>query len=232
MAPKIRLDNRREYTIAQDVYETIVQMVMASLVCEYCGWSYTPERPRVALNTCRNCHVKKYGSYHTLVYVGVLSTNPDGEQTHKWIDAKGMIYLSTTTQDEKAQEYTGETLKHWGFILPKTGMYQGQEVELYENYFMIHGDVQNNSVVCITYHKPYGEYMDIPFLVYRDGPAAQINKRMGIYQKAKAQHEATKDNRGYYHLHGREIAGLYESSVFEVVSDLASEAYDALKRKE
>lgn len=228
---EITLDNRRKYTIADDVYETIVLMVMDSLVCEFCGWPYTPERPRVGLNTCRNCFVKKYGEYHTLVYVGVAREN-NGEQDHKWIDAKGMIYLSSTTQDHKAQEYTGETLKHWGFKLPKTGMYQGREIDLYENYFTIHGDVQNNSVLVIEWSKPYGDREHIPFLCSQVREPIQINKRMSIYQRAKAAHEATKDARGYYHIGQREIAGLYESSIWEVASQIASDEYDALKRKE
>jgi len=228
--PKIKLESR-EYTIAQDVYDTIVQMVMASLVCEYCGWPYTLERPRVGLNTCRNCFVRKYGEYHTLVYVGVLAEN-GGEQDHKWIDAKGMIYVSSTTQDHKAEYYPGETLKHWGFILPTKGIFNGQEIEVYANYLTIHGDVQNNSVVCVELIKPYGEHYHIPFLCYQDRPALQINKRMSIYQQAKGLVELSRDARGTYHVHDREISGFYDSTVFEVVSDIASDQYDAQKKPE
>lgn len=227
---KIRLETR-EYTIAEEVYQRVVALVMANLVCEYCGGEYTPLCPRVALNMCINCYLRKYGEYVALTYLGVLSES-DHDQTHKWMDGKGMIYLTTTTQDQRAQEYTGETLKHWGFLLPKSGTYQGREMDLYENYFVIHGNLMENSVLCIEWSKPYGEREHIPFLVYKDREPMQINKRVGIYQRAKEQHLATKDNRGYYHLHGREIAGLYESSIWEVVSDLASEEHDAQKKPE
>lgn len=222
----------REFTIEPEVYQTIYEMVLACLLCYYCGEPYTPQRPRVAQNVCLKCFMTKYRSYHILEYVGLLTRHDNGDETHKFIDQKGNIYLTTTTQDHKAEEYPGETLKHWGFQLPKKATIDAKEVEIYPNYLNIYGDVRRHSVLCVLYRKPYGNQEEAIFLCTKEHEATQINKRGGVYQQAKRQHEATKDARGYYHLNGREIAGLYGYSIYEVISEMQSTLYEALKRKE
>jgi hypothetical protein len=112
--PEITLDNRRKYTVDLDMYEAIVAMVINNLVCYHCGGPYTTLHPQVMQNRYLDCYFKDYKN--GLKYVGHLRTSQDGDQTHYFIDAKGKIYLSSTSQPEKPSESQLETLSYWHFM--------------------------------------------------------------------------------------------------------------------
>jgi hypothetical protein len=229
--PEITLDNRRKYTVDPERYEAIVSMVMSNLVCYYCGGPYTTLHPQVMQNRCLDCYFKEYKD--GLKYIGLLRVSQDGDQTHYFIDAKGKIYLSSTSQPDKPAESITETLRYWHFTVPQKGEYQGREIDFSVYHWQIHGEENKDTVLIIEWSNNYfPEYGKHVFICFKDGPTEPFNKRKGehrkLYQQAKAQMEASRPGPyGPYIVRGREVNGLWESSIYEIVSELASQAYNA-----
>jgi hypothetical protein len=232
----IRLDNRRDYTVNPDMYPAIVDLVMSSLVCSCCGRPYKHDRPMIMLNWCLACYEREYKD--GLTYLGVLRTEADGDQTHCFKSPKGMIYTSLTTNKDKPSESITETLRYHHFQVPKEGEYKGQKIEFSYYHWYIHGAVQQDCVLIIewqnTYFPEYGRHV---FICTKDGETEPFNKRKGdhrrLYQQAKEQMEASRPGPyGDYIVRGRHVEGMWESCIYEVVSEIASAQHVAQKKPE
>ncbi len=230
----IRLDNRREYTVNPDVYPAIVELVMSSLVCSHCGFPYTHDHPMVMLNWCLVCYEREYKD--GLTYLGVLRTDADGDKTHYFKSPKGMIYTSSTTNKDKPSESITETLRYWHFKVPQKGEQNGKEIDFSVYHWQIHGEVDKDCVLIIEWsHNYFPKYGKHVYICYKDGETEPFNKRKGehrrLYQQAKAQMEASRPGPyGPYIVRGREVNGLWESCIYEIVSELASKANGEQKR--
>ncbi len=227
----IRLDNRREYAVNLDAYAQIVALVLANLVCSRCGMPYSLVNPMVMLNWCLDCYCREYKD--GLTYLGVLREDKDGDKTHYFIDKRGMIYTSSTTNKDKPSESITDTLRYYHFQIPKEGEHKGQKVEFSPYHWYIHGEVAQDCVLAIEWsHNYFPEYGKHVFICYKDGETEPFNKRKGehrkLYQQAKQQMEASRPGPyGPYIVRGREVNGLWESCIYEIVSEIASAAYRA-----
>ena len=219
--------------IAESAFADIERQVLAARVCRICGLPYTEEtgnRPRVTQNLCLVCYLKKQRDTYT--FVGKDETESTSHSTTSlYLDVKGIVHYSTTSNDNDPEESIEMTLRFYGFPVPDSIEASGEQIPLYAGNWYIHGDVRNQSVVVIEFIKRIDDYRHFPFLSYKQGEAVLLDKRRGntrrLYLAAKKQHEASKDRRGYYHLHGREIGHFSETNVYYIVSDLASAEYDA-----
>ncbi len=227
---RLRLDNRREVTILDGAYEQILAIVSEGKICGSCGLEYLNDIPQVALNLCLECFQKKYANKQ-LTYVGVLSTNEEGDVTHTFIDTRGNIFYTATSSDAEPYQSSYQTLKYWGYPVPKKLVRDDTELELSTWHWVIYGDVKQNSVLYIEYDPRYSDQKPIAFLTTKHGEYEEVQRRKGKYQKlfkqARAVLEATKDKNGYYHVNGHDVYGLYDSYIYETVAVIASTEHDA-----
>jgi hypothetical protein len=236
---KLFLDENHYHpiTIATSAFAEIERLVLAARVCDTCALPYTDEtgnRPRVAQNTCLACYLKSQRDTYT--FVGKQEAEPKSQYTtYLYLDASGVVHYSHTSSDDDPQESIEMTLRYYGFPVPTSYPEDGQLIELYCGDWYIRGDVTTQSVVVIEFFKRIGDCRHFPFLSYKHGDVILLDKRRGttrrLYQAAKKQHEASKDQRGYYHLHGREIGHFSETNVYYLVSDLASQEYDTKQQE-
>ncbi len=218
--------------VAESAFAEIERQVLAARVCRICGLPYTEEtgnRLRVAENLCLVCYLKKQQDTYT--FIGKDETESSRHySTYLYLDAKGVVHYSHTSSDDDPQASIEMTLRYYGFPVPTSYPENGQQIELYAGNWYIRGDVVHQSVVVIEFVKRIDDYRHFPFLSYKQGDVVLLDKRRGntrrLYQTAKKQHEASKDQRGYYHLHDREIGHFSETNVYYIVSDLASAEYD------
>src|SRR5205085_1938078 len=91
----VKLDNMREATITDEAYAQILAIVDNAKLCGRCQQPYRTDNPQVAQNLCLACFQKKY-QHKGLTYVGVYSTNKEGDVTHQFTDARGYISLTST----------------------------------------------------------------------------------------------------------------------------------------
>ncbi len=242
MNPQAKIIYLDEYhshpiAIAASAFAEIERQVLAARVCRICALPYTQEtgnRPRVTQNICLVCYLKKQQDTYT--FVGKDETESRHYTTYLYLDVKGIVHYSTTAHEDKPQESIEMTLRFYGFPVPESYTENDQPRELSGGDWYLRGDVRNQSALVIEYIKHLGDYRHIPFLTTKHGEAVFLDKRRGntrrLYQAAKKQHEASKDRRGYYHLHGREIGNFYETDVYRIVSDLASAEHDTSKKDE
>jgi hypothetical protein len=224
----IRLDNRREYAVNPDAYAQIVALVLANVVCSRCGMPYSHVNPMVMLNWCLDCYCREYKD--GLTYLGVLREDKDGDKTHYFLSPRGTIYTSSTVNKDRPSESIVETLRYHRFQVPKEGEYRGQKIEFSWYHWSIHGEVAQDCVLIIEWHNTYfPEYGRHVYICYKDGETVPFNKRKGehrkLYQQAKTQMEASRPGPyGDYIVRGRHVGGMWESCIYEIVSELASQA--------
>jgi hypothetical protein len=226
----IYLDSKyHPVTITEEAYRQIVAIIEANRVCGTCGKPYSDDRPYVSQNLCLACFQKKY-AYKGLTYVGVYTADSKGDVTHLFLDGRGSISLTSTSSEGEPQVSEFQTLMYWEFPVPKYVMRNDQQVELSTWHWRIYGDVRKNSVLYIEYDPRYGDEKPVAFLTYQRGNTEEVNRRQKRFQKlfkdARAQLEATKDARGYYHINGHEVAGIYDAYIYEKIAEIVSAEYN------
>jgi hypothetical protein len=228
-------DHHHPIAIAASAFADIERQVLAARVCRICALPYTDERLRVTENTCLACYLKK--QQETYTFVGRNETESSRHyNTYLYLDRNGIVHYSHTSSDDDPQKSIEMTLHFYGFPVPDSYQENGEQTRLYAENWYIRGDVTTHSVVVIEFITYIEDYRHVPFLSYKHGEVIPLDKRRGmtrrLYQAAKKQHEASKDQQGYYHLHGSEIGHFSETHVYSIVSDLASAEYDASKKEE
>ncbi len=90
-------------------------------------------------------------------------------------------------------------------------------------------------MIVLTYHSSY-QGLSLVFLSCKDGTITEINRRMKefrtLFKQAKEIGEATKDDKNFYHIGGYESSNLYESHLYIIISDIATQEYRAKVREE
>src|SRR6266852_5666835 len=123
-----------QITVSEEGYETIRALVSQVRICERCEGSFTEKNPRVALNRCANCfiseHRQRYGSL-SLLGPKEGSYREGGEYNYLFLDGRGTVYYSITTQKE-LYESAYETLVYHGFPVPVHYQRLGKEFLLQE----------------------------------------------------------------------------------------------------
>jgi hypothetical protein len=231
----IRLDNHHEYVVSDSAYPQIEVMVEANLVCETCEKPYTPERPQVARNRCLPCFLRFHQS-NPLHYVGVVKTESK-TPVHGFLDAVGYLCPSTSEDDVRSLNQSKTyTLKYFGYPVPSHILLESETEErrLESGGWQIHGDFRNGqAVLVLEYTQPYGDHFKLFFLSYRNGEADLLDKRRGQGRKwfieAKKTIEATRVGREY-RWKGRGSYQIFNSDIYELVSELASAQYAARQK--
>lgn len=217
----VYLDHRgREWTITDEAFEQIAELIRASLVCSNCGSGYTEENMQVAQNTCLSCFLLRE-QRHGITYIDQMDTH------FRFIDPKGDIRLTDTNSTE-SRVSVAETIRYHGFPVPQSIVLEGVAKILNEWYWQIHGD-KTRSCVVLQHGSSYnGEHYF--FLAYKNGSYIELNKRKRAHrellQRADNQIDASKDKEGYYTITGRRFYGKYESTTYEVVAEIASIEFD------
>jgi hypothetical protein len=226
----IYLDSKyHPVTITDEAYEQIVAIVNGNQLCGACRQPYSDDHPCVSQNLCLNCFQKKY-KHKGLTYVGVYTADSKGDVTHLFLDSWGYIFLTSTSSEGEPQISEFQTLMYWEFPVPKYVMRNEKQVELSTWHWRIYGDVKKNSVLYIEYDPRYGDEKPVAFLTYKRGNTEEVNRRQKRFQKlfkeARASLEATKDQRGYYHVNRHEVAGIYDAYLYEKIAEIVRAEYD------
>lgn len=217
-------------TISPQAFTRIEELVKANRVCRICARPYAQDRPMVSRNTCLSCFLRSEMAQREkqLAFAGEFGKDHSGDTLYKFIDADGYIYLtdsgSETTQLDRSPYHT---LLHWGFSVPETITRNGKEKQLTGSSWLIYGDFRHNPVIVCKYHEYYGDHLEVVFLVYKDKLAVEVNKRLKVvqllFQQARAQVEATRDQQGLYHYgDGYSTYHIEESHLYPIISDLLS----------
>lgn len=217
----VYLDYRgREWTITDDAYEQIAEIIRASLVCSTCGNGYTEDSPQVAQNTCLSCFLLRE-QRHGITFIDQVDTQ------FRFIDPHGDIRLSDINSAE-SRVSVAETIRYHGFPLPQTIILEGEAKVLNPWYWQIHGE-KTRSCVVLQHGSNYGSETYL-FLACKNGSYVELNKRKRahreLFQRAENQIDASRESGGYYNINGRRFYGKYESTTYEVLAEISSIEFD------
>jgi len=217
--------NSSPISITTDAYIRIKQLIEESRACFNCGAPFTDENPRVALNKCLQCVLDKH---HSFTYIGTAKSGDYGNY-YAFLDNDGYVHTTYTGNDDSNPPKSDyDTMKYYGF--PTLASYSNKEQEkpLDRSYWHIYGNFRENEVIVATYHSSYAG-LSLAFLSCKDGTITEINRRMKEYRElfkaAKAVAEATKDDKGFYHLGEHSSTELYESQLYAIIADIATKEY-------
>jgi hypothetical protein len=221
----IFLDYRgREWTITDDAFQQIADLIRANCICQTCESAYTDEIPQVAQNCCLRCFLVSENRHR-------ISFLDEADGHFRFIDPKGEIRLSDIGNTE-SRISVSETIRYHGFPIPQTIVLEGVAKVLSPWSWQINGDV-TRSCVALKYGSSGGGETYIS-LAYKNGEYVVLSKRKHshreLLQRARNQIEASKVKEGYYRIGDRRFYSLYDSSVFEVASEIASIEYDISKK--
>src|ERR1700738_2916749 len=112
------LDYRgREWTITDEAFVQIAEIIRASLVCSNCGNGYTEENMQVAQNTCLSCFLLRE-QRHGITFIDQVDTH------FRFIDPKGEMRLTDSNSTE-SRVSVAETIRHHGFPVPQSIVLEG-----------------------------------------------------------------------------------------------------------
>ncbi len=219
----VYLDYRgREWTITDEGFEKITQIIRESWICETCKLGYTDEHPQVAQNCCLACFLVRE-SRHGITFLDESGGN------YRFIDPRGEIRLTDINSTESRVSVT-ETIRYHSFPVPQSIQVDGVAKILSEWHWHIYGNVERSCIILQYGSSSNGEAF--LFLAYKNGSYVELNKRKRAHrellQRARNQIEASRDKEGYYNIGGNRFYGMYESSIFEVASQIASIEFDVL----
>src|SRR5207302_10476880 len=147
-----------------------------------------------------------------------------------FLDQQGYAWVSHCNSNNRVERNNSITIRHYGFPVPDTYTKDGQEYQLHPSNWKLHGKFTQNPVIVIEYVQSYGEHLKVVFLSSKDGSLTEINRRKGatrkVFQRARQWAESTKDTNDDYHINGRRVSELYDSILYEIISDLASQDYN------
>jgi len=214
--------------VTEEGYEELLALVGRIRCCERCEGPYTEQNPRVALNRCARCFIsEKEGGYvKPLSLIGTKERSyRDGEFTYLFVDGKGMVYFSHSTQTE-LYESAYDTLLYHGFPVPVRYQRMGKEYTLDENNWHIHGDI-HDSVVVIRYLNLYSDHLQVVFLSRKRGTAIELDKHKTeikrLFTQARAKVEASRRPNGDYSIGGHAIMHKPgDEDLYEVIAELES----------
>ncbi len=212
-------------SITTNAYEQIQAMIEANRACNSCGATFTEENPRVALNKCLKCVLDKHHGY---TYKGLAHAGSYGNY-YAFLDSDGYVYTTyQNSDDNNPQKSDYDTLQYYGFPTLTSYTYKGEEKALDISYWNIYGNFRENDVIVLTYHHSYAG-LSLVFLSCKDGTITEMNRRMkefrDLFKRAKDIGEATKDDKGYYHVGDYASSNLYESHLYMIISDIATKEY-------
>lgn len=212
----------------ESVYEQIAALVQANKCCTHDYRNrhpYTPENPCVARNICLSHFLEKHPN---LRYLDEEEVNKDNKRVFRFVDTQGYLYRSIEDNPGEAVKDLTSTLAYYGFTPPYTVAYQGKVVTFNVYYATLYGDFQTASVLVLAYNQTVDKVKGL-FLLYKNGPAKELNKRgaqKALFERAEEIIEATKDTEGY-HLGDRTFYRRSDSQTYEVISQLESAWHDA-----
>ena len=218
-----------EYFVSEEAYQQIVALVAAHKYCTYDYRNrhpYTQESPCVGKNICLEHLLLKQKNLSRLDVTGLTAEN---KAIYYFVDRQGYVYSSTEDSTEEAQRSIGDTLSYYGFTPPKTVESRGKSVSFSEYYATLHGDLTNASVIVLAYNQTTEKVKGL-FLLYKNGPTKELNKRSDLYHRAEELVEARKDTHGEYHIGASSHFGRFESDIYEVISQLESALYDVTRK--
>jgi hypothetical protein len=210
----------RSWTITDEAFRQIAELIQANCICETCKEGYTEENPQVAQNICLVCFLLRE-QRHGITFLDEVGGN------FRFIDPKGEIRISDIDSTE-SRISIAQTILYHGFPLPQSIMLDGIAKILSEWSWRIHGAIERSCMV-LEYGSSYGgeSYW---FLAYKNGSFVELNKRKkthrDLLQRAKNQIEASRDKQGYYHIGDRSFYGLYDTTIYEVLAEIASIEFD------
>jgi hypothetical protein len=212
---KVGLD-RRDITVALAGVEKIRALVKEYQVCESCRERYTKKNPCVLLNTCLTCFYQKHRG---LQYVG---PHPDEEGTFIFLDIEKYVTFARTS-DRQPARYTWATIDHYGYYRPK---------DFDPWHWRIIGKPGDSAIILLWFDARDGagspQYL---YLCYKDGSYQYLDRRQkaiqGLFQKARARMEATKDEQGDYHLPGMSPRATYkDEDLYPLIVQIGCEEFD------
>ncbi len=225
-------DKHNEYSIDDDAYQEIVRLVQANKLCVY-RYSerhpYSEDNPCVGKGLCLQHLLLKQ---NTLTYVGSKGVNSDNRHLYRFLDSKGYVYETIEDSSEEATRSIIDTLAYYGFTPPATVGYRERSESFLSFYATLHGDLRSASVIVLSYAH-YSDKIKGLFLLYKDGPAKELNRKgeqKALFTRADELVEASKDIHGEYHIGETPHSGRYESDTYEVISQLESAVYDVIRR--
>lgn len=99
-------------SITTDAYEQIQALIEASRACNSCGFKFTEENPRVALNKCLKCVLD---SHQRFSYIGLSHEGSYGNY-YSFVDDYGYVYTTYQNSDDSSpQKSDYDTLQYHGF---------------------------------------------------------------------------------------------------------------------
>lgn len=212
-------------SITTDAYQQIQALIEAHRACNSCGVEFTEENPRVALNKCLKCVLDRH---HSFSFIGLVKSGDYGDY-YSFLDHDGYVHTTYTGNDDSTPPKSDyDTMQYYGF--PTLASYSNKEQEkpLDRSYWHIYGNFRDNEVIVATYHSSYAG-LSLAFLSCKDGTITEINRRMKEYRElfkaAKVVAEATKDDKGFYHLGEHSSTELYESQLYAIIADIATKDY-------
>lgn len=221
-------------TVSIEGYDMIVVITQQHAVCNRCGNSYSEENPKVAENCCLSCFLGSNRS-KTLTFLGLMEESETYHyKTYTFLDSRGYVYTSYDNSANDLRLSNSETLRHYGFTVPQYYLLDGKQKRLDPSDWRIHGNLTENSVIVIEYKESYGDQLHVCFLTSRDGGCMEMNKRRKeirtLFKQARDIAEASKDQQGYYHIGDYTTYQLFDSHLYDIISDLASHEHDEAKK--
>jgi flavin-binding protein dodecin len=214
----------REYTVTDEGYETIKQLLRQYTICQWCKLPYTQENLCVARNTCLACLLSRQTD---LTFIGPAGVDTYQRQQFTFLDTAGYIHLSTAESSEEAKKNINLTLAHWNFPLPTTFWHHGQKATLTLPILALYGEL-TKSVIVIHYHEPRPK-LDIAFLSYKGGTCKELTKwdraAQQVLDRAHDSLEATKQGE-VYHINGHTSKKIQKHHIWQVAAVMESALYD------
>lgn len=211
----------REWTITDEAFEQIAEIVNTSLVCKTCKQEYSEDNMQVAQNCCLSCFLVQE-QRHGITFLDQINGH------FRFIDPRGEIRLTDVDSTESRIVIT-ETIRYHGFPVPESIVVNGETKSLSQWHWQIHGE-KTRSCVVLQHGTSYSGAEIFLFLAYKNGSFVELNKRKrahrDLLQRARNQIEASKDREGYYRIGDRRSYGMYESMIYEVAAEIASIEFD------
>ncbi len=211
----------REWTITDDAFQQIAELIRQNCICETCQQEYTEDNMQVAINTCLACFLQRE-QRHCIRFLDTVGNH------FRFIDPSGGIRLSDVDSTE-SRVSIAQTISYHGFPIPQSILLDGVVKILSDWSWTIHGDVERSCVV-LQYGSSYGGSESYFFLAYKNSSYVELNKRKRTHrellQRARNQIEASRDKQGYYHIGDRSFYSLYDTTVHEVLAEIASIEFD------
>jgi hypothetical protein len=192
--------NGNEYTVSDNTYLEIINILNAGKVCQHCDKEYSAHNVQVCANTCAQCFLTQHPDY---TYLDCSSeAYPYGDNrtrtTSRYLNNKDhYIYSIEKNGSCEPWKLQNDTLNYYGFTqLPRNWMINGKE-EYISNWSIV-GDFTKDSILLahcyISYWSSdsngYGQKSkEVTLIMFKNGVYFEFNKRSKLIREMAKEAE-------------------------------------------